>query len=100
LKNVRDAILFAINNERDRQIDGGHTSDRDDNLDHRELAYAAAAYALEGDGEHWPWHPQYAPLNLSASYATNLIRAGALIVAELERIHRKAEKEYVEQKAG
>jgi len=81
--------------ERLRQIEKeGYTSEHDDHHIGGELAFAAAAYAYAGgceDGARlvpsvfWPW-------NLddwkSRSKRVCLIKAGALILAELERLAR------------
>lgn len=76
--------------ERRRQIEEeGWTAEHDSQHGHGELANAAAAYALHstGDGltarEIWPfdwewWKPR-APID-------DLVRAGALIAAEIDRI--------------
>lgn len=97
-------ITSEIFIERQRQIAGeGHGVDHDDMHDRGELAAAAAAYALQaactvatGTGQTstfepltpadlWPWAPvEFNTKNPRA----DLIRAGALIVAEIERLDR------------
>ena len=78
--------------ERQRQIEAeGYTSDRDDAMTDEQLAYAALCYLLyETEGFEWnlwPWdHRQFKPKNT----ASNLVRAGALIAAEIDRLQRVA----------
>lgn len=90
--------LDDIAAERRRQIEQeGWTIEHDDEHDGGEMARAAASYAVasmcsrEGDiTEHtimklWPWAWRwYKPY----SNRRNLVRAGALIVAEIERLDR------------
>jgi len=80
--------------ERQRQIDvEGWTPEHDDEHFYKELARAAATLALYGAAgfeqgnppQMWPfedeaWKPK--------SYRENLVRAGALIIAEIERLDR------------
>ena len=99
-----DAAARLVRDERIRQISAEHwTPEHDDRHTDGELADAAAAYAvaatndLKPDGtidEHygtdsgrllWPWdRAMFKP----RSHRHNLVRAGALILAELERIER------------
>ena len=79
--------------ERQRQISAeGWTPDHDDEHDDGSLAAAAACYALGGQAGEipagWPqswddswWRP-------SAGERRNLVKAGALILAEIERLDR------------
>lgn len=91
---LRQRIVGMIEDERRRQIAGeGHDPAADRRYVHGELAHAAAAYAYGAAGEGhyilaecslWPdrWDPAgYKP----SSPARDLIKAGALILAELER---------------
>lgn len=96
--SVVDEILV----ERLRQIHGEKITPRmDDEHDAGDLAAAAAAYALyaadelnpysQGDGGWlccappiWPWNAMYKPENPRRA----LVKAAALIVAEIERIDR------------
>lgn len=81
-----------VTKERERQLlELGWTGEHDDN-EHKsgELAFAAAAYALKHQEESiagglWPW-PEY---QLHGDEKRCLIKAGALILAELERLYRK-----------
>lgn len=103
--------------ERQRQINAeGWTPEHDDEHDGGELAVAAAAYALhaadhlhpqsQGDGGDkaptcWPWHNAIAgrgegPEKSEPAWwkpgkpRRNLIKAAALIIAEIERLDRAA----------
>jgi hypothetical protein len=103
------SVINEIETERQRQIsDKGYTHTHDDKHEYGELSRAAATYALfSGDqleraglgmhgnvpksnwSELWPWVP--------ASWKPedprwNLIRAAALIVAEIERMDRWVER--------
>ena len=94
-------IIDEIAAERRRQIDKeGWTIEHDDQHDKAELALAAAAYAThtalfrDADSKTykplvspaiWPWSPNWwKPKNPRR----DLIRAAALIVAEIERLDR------------
>lgn len=91
--------------ERQRQISvEGWGPERDDTYRHGELASAAASYAqcagLQGEGattenafkepfaENWPWSEAW--WKPSAEPRRNLVKAGALILAEIERLDRAA----------
>ncbi len=86
--------------ERKRQVNSEHYGTaHDDQHAGGELAQAAAAYCLNsaaqvggGDGDHyalavWPWLVE--EFN-AKNPRRNLIRAGALIIAEIERLDRAA----------
>lgn len=93
---------FDVLRERLRQKEvEGWTAEHDDQHDGGELAEAAACYALasadpEGAdcplvalGAFWPWDPKWwKPGNRRRM----LIKAGALILAEIERLDRAAAK--------
>jgi hypothetical protein len=78
--------------ERERQIsEEGHDAEHDDQLKDGALARAGAAYALV-DYNHlaaqglWPFSFEwFNPKN----QLRNLVRAGALIAAEIDRLQRK-----------
>ncbi|CAB3681277.1 hypothetical protein [Achromobacter kerstersii] len=91
--------------ERQRQITAeGWTPDHDDQHDTGELASAAASYAqcagLQREGavcenafkapyvENWPWSEYW--WKPSTDPRRNLVKAGALILAEIERLDRAA----------
>lgn len=77
--------------ERQRQISiEGWTPKHDDQHDCHEMAEAAACYAypelITAVGIHvWPWNPGWWK---PKDRRSNLIRAGALLLAEIERIDR------------
>jgi len=100
-KAARD-VLF----ERDRQISAeGWSAEHDDAHGNCSLARAAAAYALVGSSDGrvigdemepsivtriWPWDDEW--WKPSGVRRRNLIKAGALILAEIERLDRVTEK--------
>ena len=82
--------------ERRRQINvEGRTTDSDDRHTDCELARAAATYALCTEPEQlklqgvavWPWNRYWWKFT---DYRRNLVKSGALIIAEIERIDRAA----------
>lgn len=86
--------IDLINSERNRQInDKGWTPQHDDDHTDGELACAAAAFALSSTCRNfdeeiitaWPWGE---PMPSQESPLRDLVKAGALIVAEIERIQR------------
>jgi hypothetical protein len=100
-------VTEEIAAERQRQIDAeGWTPEHDDEHPHGELARAAACYASvtalpENDHRHgpfypppeWPWSNDWWKPGFKRDYADrrrNLVKAGALIVAEIERLDRLA----------
>jgi len=88
----RDEILDEISSERQRQVDiEGYTLDHDRGYVTGELPRAASAYCMSSCGETgvavkcWPdcWNrAMFKP----KSRRRDLVRAAALIVAELERL--------------
>jgi hypothetical protein len=94
--------VMAIANARIKQIDDhGFNPQQDDGYERDELLRAAACYLLlqvpdTNGGEYvtpevmtglglWPWHPEWFK---PKDRLENLERAGALIAAELDRLHR------------
>ena len=92
--------------ERQRQIDAeGWSADHDDGHDNRELATAAACYCLglshveaatstetlrvSASVRLWPWDMSWWKLK---GRRRDLVRAGALIIAEIERLDRETAK--------
>lgn len=82
--------------ERQRQVSAeGWTAAHDDEYEHGELADAAGCYALSSElfdcaGEPprpWPWSDEWWK---PTSRRRDLVKAGALILAEIERIDRAA----------
>ena len=96
-EDARDALTQAARDvlaERQRQISNeGRSADADDLYQARELAAAAATYVLMAGGlqiEHawarWPW-----PAGLKEGTPRRMLeKAGALILAEMERLDRAA----------
>jgi len=94
--------------ERQRQIDAeGWTTDHDDGHDEGELALAAACYAIPDDGDAsepvrfptrslldgkeipplWPWEGRWYK-RTPHDRRRELVKAGALIAAEIDRLQR------------
>ena len=90
-----NAALSDVAGERRRQIEQeGWTPEHDDEHTRGEMATAAASYAVAGleGGEAlaiglWPWAREWWK---PKSRRLDLVRAGALIVAEIERLDRAA----------
>lgn len=86
-----DAAIRSIAHERQRQIEGeGWTPERDDQYQQGELAKAAAGYVLHVLADQswksiWPFAPQWFK---PADPRRMLVKAGALVVAEIQRIDR------------
>lgn len=84
-----------IGAERRRQVEQeGWTPEHDDAHDEGQMASAAAAYAMaswtgnSGWAQRlWPWNKRWWK---PKSARRDLVRAGALIVAEIERLDRAA----------
>ncbi|KIX47713.1 hypothetical protein SY87_09800 [Burkholderia pseudomallei] len=82
--------------ERRRQVEAeGWTPEHDDQYQHGAIALAAACYAANAGGvawadplpSFWPWmHNWWKP----TTPRRDLVKAGALILAELERLDRAA----------
>ncbi|MGP1629956.1 MAG: hypothetical protein ACTS8S_00545 [Giesbergeria sp.] len=83
--------------ERQRQISAeGWTPEHDDEHYLGELSQAAACYASQAFGNYglptyWPWAAKW--WKPSKDPRRNLIKAGALILAEIERMDRAARKQ-------
>ena len=84
--------------ERARQVEQeGWTPEHDDQHASGEIGKAAAAYALADMSDNvlaagaisqvWPWDWKWWK---PTTYRRNLVKAGALIVAEIERLDRAA----------
>jgi hypothetical protein len=98
----RETVLSDIAAERNRQVESeGWTPEHDDEHDSDlALARAAACYALAGMGGNgpfwisplqvpqqvWPYRWEWKPKDRRS----NLVRAAALLVAEIERLDRAA----------
>lgn len=86
--------LIDVMNERDRQHnEEGWTPEHDDQHGKGELAAAAACYAGFSDAYpnpgkapfFWPFDPAWWK---PSAYRRDLVKAGALILAEIERLDR------------
>jgi hypothetical protein len=87
------SAIEAIAAERQRQIEAeGWTPEHDDEHDDGQLAKAASCYASPPDctNRHfdWPWAMEW--WKPSEDRRRELIKAAALIVAEIERLDRVA----------
>lgn len=79
-------VLSDISAERWRQInEEGWSPEHDDDHDKGELANAAACYAIGDPMGLWPWELSWFKLG---DRRRNLVKAGALIIAEIERLDR------------
>lgn len=98
---VDDGVAM-IAAERRRQIDVERWEpDHDDEHDTEELAFAAACYVTAGPGDEppavWPWDWKWWK---PRDRISNLVRAGALIAAEIDRLKRAALAAALENKDG
>lgn len=83
----RGRVVALIAAERSRQVDGeGFSTRRDDDYTAGELALAASCYAA-GHRVGWPWGPDWWKPT-PHDRTRDLVKAGALIVAEIERLQR------------
>lgn len=88
-------VIAEISAERERQKnDEGWTPEHDDKHDNGQMALAAGCYALNAAPERfadgvvpifWPWSREWWK---PKSRRRDLVRAAALIVAEIERMDR------------
>lgn len=100
LDHRRSLIVGEIAAERQRQIEReGYDPSHDDRYTWGALAYAGASYAMSGGGSDayrerygdddppatWPWLPRFWH---PKDRRSDLIRAAALILAEIERLDR------------
>jgi len=87
--------------ERNRQMDGeGWSLRHDDDHAEGELARAAGVYAIfsalipaswvQPLLAFWPWAPEWLKTGEPTDRQRCLVKAGALIIAELERLERAA----------
>jgi len=91
---VRSGAVAAILAERERQVTAeGYTPYHDDRHELGQLAEAAACYAANAGGVVWadpvpsPW-PWEASHWKPSTPRRDLVKAGALILAEIERLDR------------
>lgn len=95
--------IEAIKKERARQVnEEGYSLDHDDGHSDESLAKAAACYAAPNElytstrKHYWPWEPAAFLSHIRKSRRRQLEIAGALIVAELERLARANGEELAE----
>ncbi|MGU6597863.1 MULTISPECIES: ead/Ea22-like family protein [Salmonella] len=87
------AILDVIAERQRQQSVEGWTPEHDNVYQNSELADAAACYAIHAHNQgfstpaHWPWSPDWWK---QSGARRDLVKAGALIIAEIERIDRAA----------
>lgn len=87
------AILDVIAERHRQQSVEGWTPEHDNAYQNSELADAAACYAIHAHNQgfstpsHWPWSPDWWK---QSGARRDLVKAGALILAEIERIDRAA----------
>ncbi|WP_096217757.1 ead/Ea22-like family protein [Enterobacter kobei] len=85
------ALLDVISERQRQRAVEGWTSEHDDAYQNSELADAAACYAIHAHNQgfstpaHWPWSPDWWK---QSGTRRDLVKAGALILAEIERIDR------------
>lgn len=85
--------LKDVEAERKRQIEVlGRTHEADDQYQMHELPRAAMGYAVPyAARDSWPWDPAYYPVSKSPEMQRrNLVKAAALLLAEIERLDRAA----------
>ena len=81
--------IELIHLERSRQVAcEGFSPEHDDEHTNRALIQAALCY-IKGDATGWPWEPRWWK---PKSRVRNLVKAGALIAAEIDRLQRKEAK--------
>lgn len=92
----------AVCDERERQkTKEGWTEEHDDTHSDGALAHAAGCYVIFGDDKwtfpvghppirFWPWDAEWWK---PGDRERNLVKAGALILAELERLYRQKQRE-------
>ncbi|KUH19246.1 hypothetical protein [Escherichia coli] len=87
------AILDVVAERQRQQSVEGWTPEHDNAYQNSELADAAACYAIHAHNQgfstpaHWPWSPDWWK---QSGARCDLVKAGALILAEIERIDRAA----------
>lgn len=82
---IRASVDVLEERDRQKSVEGWSPEHDDQHIDH-ELSRAAASYAI-GNIAYWPWSLTWWK---PADRRRNLVKAGALIIAEIERIDRAA----------
>ena len=89
--NGAPASIIDVLYERGRQVAvEGRSPEHDDEHQDGSIALAAAAYTIHFRhplGRLWPWADGWKP----GDHRRNLVKAGALILAEIDRLDRAAE---------
>lgn len=89
------ALDVLAERERQKSVEGW-TPEHDDSHRHGDMSTAAACYAMMGRYHYpaaghpppqWPWDAEWWK---PTTYRRNLVKAGALIIAEIERLDRAA----------
>ncbi len=92
-RSFNPAILDVVAERQRQQSVEGWTPEHDNAYQNSELADAAACYAIHAHNQgfstpaHWPWSPDWWK---QSGARCDLAKAGALILAEIERIDRAA----------
>lgn len=92
-RSFNPAILDVVAERQRQQSVEGWTPEHDNAYQNSELADAAACYAIHAHNQgfstpaHWPWSPDWWK---QSGARRDLVKAGALILAEIERIDRAA----------
>lgn len=87
------ASLDVLSERKRQRAEEGWSSEHDDEYQNSELADAAACYAMHAHNQgmptpaQWPWYPSWWK---QSGARRDLVKAGALILAEIERIDRAA----------
>lgn len=85
---INTAELIA--EERDRHFDHGHALSLDDQYEEGQLLHAALAYLCTPGETLWPFPGQ--EFKPSSDPVDNIVRAGAFLAAEGDRIQRRQRK--------
>lgn len=96
VKSLSNAVQSVISERQRQQSVEGWTPEHDDEHAEGEMAEAAACYAMFANHQgfslpaHWPWSREWWK---QSGQRRDLVKAGALILAEIERIDRAAKGE-------
>ena len=92
VKSLSNAVQSVISERQRQQSVEGWTPEHDDEHAEGEMAEAAACYAMFANHQgfslpaHWPWAREWWK---QSGQRRDLVKAGALILAEIERIDRQ-----------
>ncbi|HEY2455194.1 MAG TPA: hypothetical protein VGI71_21755 [Scandinavium sp.] len=93
VKAFNPALLDVVAERRRQKSVEGWTPEHDDVYQNSELADAAACYAIHAHNQgfstpaHWPWSPDWWK---QSGARRDLVKSGALVLAEIERLDRAA----------